>query len=145
MTLIDKVAQLRALEQKATQSEPKAEWEGEFTELFAAGNTWKYEVWRSYIDQYGLRNYIDFGEFDTKEDADLIAALRNAAPALLEVLQCFQSGDTVALDRLISFLELQFELFDEDGGNKDLALDDLEIFRRLVAAARRMEAQEDKS
>ena len=48
--------------------------------------------------------YIGFVDSD-KNDPEMITEIRNAAPALLEVLGGFRPGDAAALDEIASLLE----------------------------------------
>jgi len=41
----------------------------------------------------------------TFSDIELIAALRNAAPAMIEVLSCFREGDAAGFHALIEWLD----------------------------------------
>ena len=67
---------------------------------------------------------------------DLLMALRNAAPAMLSVLECFKEGDAMRLQKQLDYLESQTP---EPNAWHDSIVD---MVARLQKAASLMEGEE---
>jgi len=77
--------------------------------------------------------YIGFVDSD-KNDPEMITEIRNAAPALLEVLGGFQPGDAGSLDFVLDYL------IDDPNDNRDPEIEMAKkVVRRLQAMAAKME------
>ena len=118
MTLIDIVTRLKELDKAA---EPK--WtRGDCGSIYCEKSPTKYPL----MTPYGINA--------NAPEIELAVALRNAAPALLEVLGAFQGGDAIKLGFAADILGMS-----RDDDIRSV----LEVLRRLAAAARKMEAKQE--
>jgi len=128
MNLIDRAKELAELESKATPCSWQPE-ESTVNEnqagIFHGNDISKEFILRYMHDAWGLR----------EKDLNLIIALRNAAPAMLAVLGCFQPGDAATLDPLIE--EERLSILECFGERTEV----LDLFERLQKAASLMEAE----
>lgn len=118
MNLIDEIEGLRALEQKATG----APWEllgQRDIQIVAKANN---------------RFWINFDNSDMN-DPQFIAASRNLAPAMLEVLGCFRGGDA---DQLLFVMSGEFR---HGGCDCEQCQGAIEVLRRVQKAAAMMEQE----
>lgn len=130
MSLIDEVAKLRALEQKAIGGA----WEdGKIETGCIAGDDGRGMV--------VLRKTND-GDVPSQENIDFICEARNLAPAMLRVLECFREGDAERLERAAERLRVEAIGWREEDFRA--AKEDIAAYRRLRAAAALME-QEGRS
>lgn len=120
--LIAKVSELRKLEAKATGDQWDSIGESISTSEMAD------------VDGEGDR-FIDI-PYD-ENDAEFIAALRNAAPGLLAALGKVQAGDAHTLDIIATFFELPKKGMSDASYRKDLEW--AECLRRYADLARMME------
>lgn len=92
MSLITDIAKLQELEQKATPG--KWQW---YNTHYPGGPAIIPESGEAIAELYQKTR--------PDEDGMFIAALRNLAPAMLSVLECFQRGDAETLQTLLDYLE----------------------------------------
>lgn len=127
MTLLDDLPKLREMEQKATcASWYKAERdEGDCDEINGRLQSWDTGIMvydrelgvfhpeqvklrcgpEEFEDEYNMESICSP---EKEQDADLIAALRNAAPAMLDVLGMIREGDAGELELIYHILERGF-------------------------------------
>jgi hypothetical protein len=74
-------------------------------------------------------------------NAELICKMRNLAPAMLEVLGCFQVGDADRLDEAMSWMESQINDASTDGIDTTDIIHVQEIIIRMQKAATLMEQE----
>ena len=112
MNLIDQVTRLKALETKATIVPWETEESDEGHEIRmgeAIESRGQYQTHHVIEYNHGCELLDDPGEAEEEQyseaeaNAYLISDLRNAAPAMLEVLGGFQPGDADLLDRVPCF------------------------------------------
>lgn len=148
MGLIKKVAELENLEQKATPVDGAVlfqdeQEEGECIQISPSCYEGGVEGWRKTGEVLIVKNPNDkdswpelLATFERPDDAAHYVALRNAAPAMLVVLECFREGDAEVLTTPIDYLE------SIHGGSE---YEDIELaaLKRLQKAAQLMEAKDD--
>ena len=123
MTLLDKIDELWELEKKAT---PTPLYVVELLKDWSVGTSKKHI----------LQNDIVYtGEWDAK----LFAALRNAAPDLIDVLSGFREGDAEKLDYLMKCL---FKMSGDLCGSQVPVAYYATMIRRFRDSARKMEQEE---
>ena len=127
MTLLDKIDELWELEKKAT---PTPLYVVELLKDWSVGTSKKHI----------LQNDIVYtGEWDAK----LFAALRNAAPDILDVLSGFLEGDGMQCKMAIAALEFSRRAFVSGGKTSDGDIDTaISAMRRFEHMARKMEQEE---
>lgn len=118
-SLIDGVARLKDLEAKATP--------GPFFVIELAG-CWSVGTSEKHMQANDLL-------YTGKHDAEMIAALRNSAPKLLDVLSEIRAGDADILDGMATW----FACSDDP----DQFSRQIEILRRYRDIARKMEAKSE--
>lgn len=132
MSLIEEIAKLRELEQKAT---PGDWFPGYLETRCIAGDGGRGEV---------VLRKTNSGEMPTVENLAFICKSRNLAPAMLEVLGCFREGDAKLLDRLV-YEETDMAKFRAGFGKiSDREQDMIDMLKRLQKAASLMEQEREK-
>ena len=117
MSLIEKVAELQKLEAEATP--------GPFFAIELAGS-WSVGTSEKHIQANDL-------VYTGKQDAEMFAALRNAAPAMLDALSLVRAGDVDEISYAIQELTRIF--------GPDSVAETIEVLRRYQELARLVEAQ----
>lgn len=120
-TLIDKVAQLRELEAKATSGPWELVGKNEFMIIAHPDDPF----------------YIDFMDSD-KDDPEFITESRNAMPAMLDILSEIRPGDADALAIAISSLEQMITIYTRW---EPTCSEGIGVLRRYQAMARKMEEE----
>ncbi len=131
-SLIEKVDRLKELEKRATLGPWAYE---EDAENFPDG-TGNASGDLKIIDNRGctVSTMIEYAEYENSvENAEMIVALRNAAPAILDVLSAFRDGDAVILNDTISDIR---DMEDFPGQKEET-----ELLSRFIKAARLMETR----
>jgi hypothetical protein len=120
--LIGEIARLKKQDAEATQ----APWElSKFTD---SDDLRYYQILSD-----NLEFYINFEDSD-KNDPEFITEMRNAAPAMLEILSMIQPGDASILEYLVSEQE------NEDPDSEDRLPDEaIDMLKRLQAMCQKME------
>jgi hypothetical protein len=132
MDLIDVVAQLKELEARALPGPWLAEKTIETNATGMRSEARYFSAMRIGTDaERAWHDRVFMADIGEWADLNLVIQLRNASPALLEVLGAFQPGDAQRLAR-----------FEDEGeyGDPVLQPEDIEMFGRLLAAARKMES-----
>jgi len=145
MTLIEDVAGLKELEKKATPGEwikaEQLEYDADYetADHLVGGPTGRTEydrdigVFTTYnADPDEIYDDAIICRPDMEDDADFIAKLRNAAPALLDVLGAFRKGDADSIDTVIGALSFNPQWAPH-----------IAVLQRMYEAAAKMEAKQE--
>ena len=122
MSLLEEIKTLRELEQQSI------------------GGKWSWEAWHDGPLLYSTEYKSGYEDFNPQPgvEMDLLVTLRNLAPAMLEVLGCFQKGDE---DLLVEYIYQFTEEYGVDGVVfSDTAFG--KFMKRMQKAASLMEQEE---